>query len=84
MRFGFPVSRYFRNIAQVKSVELTARQAAHTIHRGAYGGLSNVNSQLHEWCVQQSLNFAEISLEVYGDWSQDESCLVTDMIHLLV
>jgi effector-binding domain-containing protein len=84
MRFGFPVSRYFTNIAQVKCVELTARQAAHTIHRGTYAGLSDANSQLHEWCIQQSLNFVEIYLEVYGDWSQDESCLVTDIIHLLV
>ena len=79
MQTGFPVSGRFADTAQVKCVELAAGRAAHTRHRGAYSGLPEANDRLHEWCVQQALHLAGVSWEVYGDWHEDESRLVTDI-----
>lgn len=79
MQVGFPVSRRFTDAAQVKCVERAAGRAAHTRHHGAYSGLPDANSRLYEWCTQQSLQIAGVSWEVYGDWHEDESRLVTDI-----
>jgi effector-binding domain-containing protein len=79
MQVGFPVSRRFADGAQVKCVELPAGRAAHTRHQGAYSGLPEAHRRLNQWCAKQPLDLAGVSWEVYGDWEQDESRLVTDV-----
>lgn len=79
MKVGFPVSKPFAGTLQVQCVELSGGRAAHMTHRGSYSALPAAHSRLHEWCLQRSVNMAGESWEVYGDWSEDESRLVTDI-----
>ena len=79
MRVGFPVAEQFPDTSQVQCLELQGGRAAHLTHRGPYSGLGSANSQLYDWCVQNSLKMSGESWEVYGDWTDDESRLETDI-----
>jgi effector-binding domain-containing protein len=56
---------------------------AHTVRIGPYNALPAVNTQLNEWCAQQALQLSGVSWEVYGDWSEDQSKLVTELFFRL-
>lgn len=79
MRVGFPVAQQFLGTTQVHCVELLGGKAAHTMHRGSYSGLPTAHSKLRDWCTQRSLPLAGESWEIYGDWTDDESQLTTDI-----
>jgi len=79
MRVGFPVEKTVPDTSQIQCVELRGGRAAHITHRGPYSELGAANKQLYEWCVEQSLKMAGESWEVYGDWTEDESQLETDI-----
>ena len=79
MRVGFPISKRFVDNREVRCIELSEGRAAHLTHRGAYSGLPAAHNRLLEWCRQHSFQLAGGSWEVYGDWSQDESGLVTEV-----
>lgn len=83
MRVGFQVSERFADSEKVQCAELPGGRAAHTTHHGSYSGLADANNRLYQWCVEQSLDQAGICWEKYGDWSEDESKLVTDIYFLL-
>lgn len=83
LRAGFQVSERFSDSEKVQCTELPGGRAAHVTHRGSYGGLADANTRLYEWCVEQSLDMAGICWERYGEWSEDESKLVTDIYILL-
>jgi len=50
-------------------------------HPGSYRGLPAAHIRVNEWSTEHSLQPAGASWEVYGDWCQDESRLVTE-IHI--
>lgn len=79
MQVGFPVSRRFANGAQVRCVEFASGRAAHTTHVGPYSGIPAATDALNAWCAQQRLPLAGVGWEVYGDWNDDASKLVTDI-----
>ena len=79
MRVGFPVARPFADTPQVHCIELAGGRAAHITHRGPYSELGKAHSQLNEWCTEHSLELARESWEIYGDWTDDESRLETDI-----
>ena len=79
MQVGFPVSRRFTIGAQVRCVEFAGGRAAHTTHVGPYSGISAATDALNAWCAQQRLPLAGVGWEVYGDWNDDASKLVTDI-----
>ncbi len=79
MQVGFPVSKRFTSGAQVRCVELAGGRAAHTTHVGPYSGISATTDALNAWCAQQALPLAGVGWEVYGDWNDDASQLVTDI-----
>jgi effector-binding domain-containing protein len=81
MRPGFPVSAPFDDTESVACVTLPAGKAAHTVHVGPYSGLGEAYSRLNAWCEQQGLSRAPLQWELYGNWNDDESKLVTDLKH---
>lgn len=79
MQVGFPISKRFADGEQVKCVRLGGGRAAHVTHRGPYSGIPGAFAELNAWCERQALALAGASWEVYGDWQNDASKLVTDI-----
>ncbi|NKB33535.1 MAG: hypothetical protein GKR91_10605 [Pseudomonadales bacterium] len=79
MRVGFPVSEAFMNDGEISCTELSSLSTAQVRHVGSYSHLPAVHTALHSWCMDMSLNRAELSIEEYGDWHKDESKLVTNV-----
>jgi effector-binding domain-containing protein len=48
-------------------------------HVGPYSGIPQAVQQLFAFCGEQHLEPVEPTWEVYGDWNEDESKLVTDI-----
>jgi effector-binding domain-containing protein len=79
MQVGFPVTQRFVGDDQIVCFEIQPGRAAHTRHLGPYSGLRAANTELNDWCAQRRLQLAGVSWEVYGDWNDDQSKLVTDI-----
>ena len=79
MRTGFPVSDRFTGTDLVSCLELPAMRTAHARHRGSYARLGETHRALNAWCDSRKLQRKPLSWEVYGDWFDDESKLVTDI-----
>ncbi|MFN7927069.1 MAG: GyrI-like domain-containing protein [Blastocatellia bacterium] len=79
MRAGFPVSARFPDDESVKCVEFEAGRAAHIRHIGPYSKLNISYTNLVSWCAQEGYQTSGQSWEVYGDWHDDPSKLITDI-----
>ena len=79
MQVGFPVSERFADSELVKCVELAAGRAAHTRHTGPYSELNVAYRGLLAWCAREGHQTSGQSWEVYGDWHDDPSELITDI-----
>ena len=79
MRTGFPVSGKFNGNDLVHCLQLPAMRAAHARHYGSYARLGETHRALNIWCDSRKLQRKPLSWEVYGDWFDDESQLVTDI-----
>ncbi len=76
---GFPVSDHFPDCESVKCVQLKSGRAVHVKHIGPYGKLQAAYNGLHEWCAREGYKTSGESWEIYGDWNDDPSQLVTDI-----
>ena len=81
--FGVEVTRRFEAEGEVRCVETPGGEAAILEHRGPYNGLPDAHASLHDWCAKNGRVIGAYSLEVYGDWSDDPSKLVTTIQYLL-
>ncbi len=81
--FGVEVTRPFEPEGEVRCVETPAGNAATLVHRGPYSGLPGAHAALHEWCAANGRTIGGYSLEIYGDWSDDERQLETTIQYLL-
>ncbi len=79
VRVGFPVSEYFSGNDLVQCIELESGRAAHVRHTGPYNKLQAAYDGLLEWCAREGHKTSGESWEVYGDWHDDPSKLVTDI-----
>lgn len=79
MRAGFPVSERFPDSESVKCFELPAGRALHTSHTGPYSKLCDAYTALLDLCSREGQTTSGQSWEVYGDWHDDPSQLVTDL-----
>lgn len=79
LQVGVPVSAPFDDADLVRCVQLPALRAAHTRHHGEYSGLPRANAALRNWCSERSLATGPLCWEVYGDWQDEPSRLVTDV-----
>jgi effector-binding domain-containing protein len=83
MRVGFPISARFEASNEVSCVELPGGRTVHTTHIGPYHQLHAAHTRLNDWCARNAVDAGGMSWEVYGDWNEDESKLVTDIYVLL-
>lgn len=58
---------------------IPAGRAAHVRHVGPYSTIPESVQRLFAWCGEHGHTVVEPSWEVYGDWDEDESKLVTDI-----
>lgn len=79
LQVGFPIAGRYPQSDAVRCVDFTGCKAAHTTHLGEYLGLPDAHSKLREWCDEQALGAENPGWEVYGDWSDDPSKLITDV-----
>ena len=81
--FGVEVTRSFDPAGEVFATETPAGQAAVALHTGSYASLVTTHDAIHAWCKAQGRVIAELSWELYGDWTDDESKLETTVFYLL-
>jgi effector-binding domain-containing protein len=53
------------------------------VHQGSYGQLGVTHDAIHTSCSQEGLTLAGPRWEIYGDWTEDESALETEVVYLL-
>jgi len=80
---GVEVIRRFQPDGEVRCVETPAGRAAATLHVGPYTSLPLVHAALHMWCRSNGHRIGTHSLEIFGDWSDDQTKLETTIQYLL-
>ena len=81
--FGVQVIRPFAGEGEVICAETSAGEVAMTTHIGSYAGLAAAHNAVHSWRVATGRTFGGCSWEVYGDWTDDETKLETQVVYLL-
>ncbi|MBL7489652.1 GyrI-like domain-containing protein [Frankia sp. AgB1.9] len=81
--FGVEVTRPFPPQGLVECVESPAGRAALTVHRGGYGGLPDAHAAIHAWCREHAETIGAWSMEIYGDWHEDEAKIETTVLYAL-
>lgn len=83
MRAGFVVQETIQESEEISVMRLAASTTAHTTHYGSYDGIPGAHQALREYCTSNNYDEQDLSWEIYGEWSEDESKLVTD-VHVVV
>jgi effector-binding domain-containing protein len=83
MDFGVQVIRPFEAEGEVICTETPAGEVAMTTHIGSYAGLAAAHDAVHSWSAATGRNFGGFSWEIYGDWTDDETKLETQILYLL-
>ena len=81
--FGVQVIRPFQNAGEVVCTETPAGEVAMTTHIGSYGKLAAAHEAINSWRAATGRAFGACSWEIYGDWTDDEAKLETQVIYLL-
>jgi effector-binding domain-containing protein len=81
--FGVEVTRHFEAENGIACVETPNGWAAVTVHRGPYGGIPAAHEALHQWCRENDQRIGLWTLEIYGDWTEDENKLETTIVYAL-
>ena len=83
VEFGVQVAEPFEPVGNVRPSTSPSGPAAHEVHLGPYSQLGSAHSRLREWALAEHHDLSDVVVEVYGDWTEDESELRTDLFHLL-
>jgi effector-binding domain-containing protein len=81
--FGVQVIRPFEEAGEVVCTETPAGEVAMTTHIGSYGKLAAAHEALNSWRTATGRTFGACSWEIYGDWTDDEAKLETEVVYLL-
>ena len=81
--FGVEVTGSFPTAGEVCYVETPGGEAATAVHVGRYDQLARTHEAIHAWCAAQGRAIGDMSLEVYGDWTNDDTKLETTIVYLL-
>ncbi|HYV24398.1 MAG TPA: GyrI-like domain-containing protein [Pyrinomonadaceae bacterium] len=81
--FGVQVIRPFPDAGEVVSTETPAGEVAMTTHIGSYGKLTAAHEAINAWRAASGRVFGRYSWEIYGDWTDDEAKLETQVVYLL-
>jgi effector-binding domain-containing protein len=80
--FGVQVIRPFPDAGEVVCTETPAGEVAMTTHIGSYAKLAGAHAAINSWRASNGRTSA-CSWEIYGDWTDDETKLETQVIYLL-
>jgi len=81
--FGVQVIRSFQGAGEVICTQTPAGEVVMTTHIGSYGNLSNAHKAISSWCAASHRTLGDCSWEIYGDWTDDETKLETQVVYLL-
>ena len=81
--FGVQVIRPFQDAGEVVCTETPAGEVAMTTHIGSYGKLAAAHEAINSWRAATGRKFGGCSWEIYGDWTNDEAKLETQVVYLL-
>jgi len=81
--FGVQIVRPFESEGEVIYIETPAGEVVMTTHIGSYARLAAAHNALHSWRAATGRAFGAYSWEIYGDWTDDETKLETQVIYLL-
>lgn len=81
--FGVRVVRPFENEGEVICTETPAGEVVMTTHTGSYARLAAAHNAIHSWRAETGRAFGAYSWEIYGDWTDDETKLETQVIYSL-
>ena len=81
--FGVQVVRLFENEGEVICIETPAGEVVMTTHIGSYAKLAAAHNAIHSWRAATGRDFGGLSWEIYGDWTDDEAKLETEVVYLL-
>jgi len=73
---------HFRDAGEVVCTETPAGEVAMTTHFGSYGKLAGAHAAINSWRAACGRTSA-CSWEIYGDWTDDEAKLETQVVYLL-
>jgi effector-binding domain-containing protein len=81
--FGVQIVRPFGSEGEVICTATPAGEVAMTTHVGSYAGLAAAHDAVHSWRAATGRTFGGCSWEIYGDWTDDETKLETQVVYLL-
>ena len=81
--FGVQVIRPFEDAGEVIYTETPAGEVAVTTHIGSYGKLAAAHEAINSWRAVTGRTFGACSWEIYGDWTDNEAELETQVVYLL-
>ncbi|HSS21572.1 MAG TPA: GyrI-like domain-containing protein [Pyrinomonadaceae bacterium] len=81
--FGVQVIRSFQDVGEVVYTETPAGEVAMTTHTGSYSKLGGAHEAINSWRAATGRAFGGCSWEIYGDWTDDEAKLETQVVYLL-
>jgi effector-binding domain-containing protein len=81
--FGVQVVRPFQDAGEVIYTETPAGEVAMTTHIGSYAKLAAAHGAINSWREATGHIFGACSWEIYGDWTDDEAKLETQVVYLL-
>ena len=81
--FGVQVIRPFQDTGEVVCTETPAGEVVMTTHIGSYGKLAAAHQAIKSWSAETGRGFGAYSWEIYGDWTEDETKLETQIVYLL-
>ena len=81
--FGVQVIRPFEGEGEIVCTETHAGEVVMTTHIGSYGKLAAAHDAIQAWRTATGRAFGACSWEIYGDWTDDEAKLETQVVYLL-
>jgi hypothetical protein len=80
---GVEVPNGFAEAGGLKAAQTPAGEVVRAAHFGAYSELGAAYERLEAWRREAKREFAGVSWEIYGHWTDDPSALRTDVYFLL-
>lgn len=81
--FGVQVTGPFQDEGEVVCTETPAGEVAMTMHIGNYSKLGVAHQAINSWVSANGRSIGASSWEIYGDWTDDETKLETQVFYLL-
>lgn len=80
---GVEMATAFQPGGDVVLAATPAGRVATATHVGPYREMMRTNDAIVAYCRESGLKLTGVSWEVYGDWDEDESKVLTDVFYLL-